>query len=130
MKEGASIIAKGKFDINLEDRGTDEIGTLVSAFNSMAKELKTAKDDVEDKRRYIEVILDNVATGIMSTDTKGNILLLNRAARTILKTDQKVGVGTPSRRSSETNSKGLRSPFLKKSGERERGASPRRSGSP
>ncbi|HEY3277816.1 MAG TPA: ATP-binding protein [Syntrophorhabdaceae bacterium] len=94
VKEGASIIAKGKFDINLEDRGKDEISTLVTAFNSMAKELKITKEEIEEKRRYIEVILDNVATGIVSTDVKGGILLLNRAARMILGIEGEVAPGT------------------------------------
>ena len=95
IKEGASIIAKGKFDINLEERGKDEIGTLVKAFNSMARELQIMKDEIEEKRRYIEVILDNVATGIISTDTRGNILFLNRAARAILGIERDQWVGTP-----------------------------------
>ncbi|HOE15941.1 MAG TPA: ATP-binding protein [Syntrophorhabdaceae bacterium] len=95
IKEGASIIAKGKFDINLEDRGKDEIGTLVKAFNSMARELQITKDEIEEKRRYIEVILDNVATGIISTDTRGNILFLNRAAKAILGIEREQFVGTP-----------------------------------
>lgn len=84
IKEGADIVAKGKFDINLEVGGKDEIGILVGAFNSMAKELQIAKDEIEERRRYMEVILDNVATGIISTDKKGYILLLNRAAKSIL----------------------------------------------
>ena len=84
VKEGASIIAKGSFDINLEDKGQDEIGTLVMAFNTMAKELKIAKDEVEERRRYMEIILDNVATGIISTDKIGAIQFLNKAARNIL----------------------------------------------
>ncbi|MCS7281528.1 MAG: ATP-binding protein [Desulfobacterota bacterium] len=84
VKEGASIIAKGKFDINLEDKTKDEIGTLVSAFNAMARQLKIVTDELEEKRRYMEVILDNVATGIISTDRNGNVLLLNRAAKSIL----------------------------------------------
>ena len=97
VKEGASIIAKGSFDINLEDRGKDEISTLVTAFNTMARELKITKDEIEEKRRYIEVILDNVATGIISTDKKGGILLLNTAARNILGIEGEVAVGTPIR---------------------------------
>jgi len=84
IKEGADIVAKGKFDISLEVGGKDEIGTLVGAFNSMAKELQIAKDEIEERRRYMEVILDNVATGIISTDKRGYILLLNRAAKNIL----------------------------------------------
>ncbi|MCX7857951.1 MAG: ATP-binding protein [Deltaproteobacteria bacterium] len=85
VREGASIIAKGKFDISLEDKAKDEIGTLVSAFNAMAKQLKIAKDEIEEKRRYMEIILDNVATGILTTDRTGNILLINRAAKSILR---------------------------------------------
>jgi two-component system, NtrC family, nitrogen regulation sensor histidine kinase NtrY len=84
IKEGADIVAKGKFDINLEVGGKDEIGTLVTAFNSMARELHIAKDEIEERRRYMEVILDNVATGIISTNQKGYMLLLNRAAKSIL----------------------------------------------
>jgi two-component system nitrogen regulation sensor histidine kinase NtrY len=84
IKEGADIVAKGKFDISLEVGGKDEIGTLVGAFNSMARELQIAKDEIEERRRYMEVILDNVATGIISTDKKGYMLLLNRAAKSIL----------------------------------------------
>lgn len=95
VKEGALIIAKGKFDITLEEKGKDEIGTLVSAFNSMARELKIAKEELEEKRRYIEVILDNVATGIISTDNKGNIVLLNRAARDILNIEGHEWMETP-----------------------------------
>jgi two-component system nitrogen regulation sensor histidine kinase NtrY len=94
MKEGAAIVAQGRFDINLEERGKDEIGTLVSAFNRMARELKIAQDEIEEKRKYMEVILDNVATGIISTDVKGNVLLLNRAAKDILRitTDDWAGI--------------------------------------
>ncbi len=90
VREGAAIIARGRFDINLEEGVKDEIGTLVSGFNRMARELKVAKDEIEERRRYMEVIVDNVATGIITTDVKGNILLLNRAAKDILqvKTDE------------------------------------------
>jgi two-component system, NtrC family, nitrogen regulation sensor histidine kinase NtrY len=97
MKEGAAIIAKGKFDFNLEDRGKDEIGTLVGAFNSMARELKIAKDEVEAKKKYMEVILDNVATGIISTDKTGGIQLINNAAQDILGIEKETFIGAPFR---------------------------------
>ncbi len=84
MKEGAAIIAKGKFDINLEERGKDEISNLVRAFNSMARELQIAKDEIENKSRSLEFVLNNVAAGIISTDKKGIIRLANNAARHIL----------------------------------------------
>jgi two-component system nitrogen regulation sensor histidine kinase NtrY len=94
VREGAAIIARGRFDINLEEGVKDEIGTLVSAFNRMARELKVAKDEVEERRRYMEVIVDNVATGIITTDVRGNILLLNRAAKDILQVKTDAWKGT------------------------------------
>jgi two-component system nitrogen regulation sensor histidine kinase NtrY len=97
VREGAAIIAGGRFDINLEERGKDEIGTLVTAFNGMARELKIAKDEIEERRRYMEVIVDNVATGIITTDVRGNVLLLNRAAKDILKVQTDDYVGRPLR---------------------------------
>jgi two-component system nitrogen regulation sensor histidine kinase NtrY len=97
MKEGAAIIARGKFDINLEDRGKDEIGTLVGAFNSMARELNIAKDEIEAKKKYMEVILDNVATGIISTDKTGGIQLINSAARKIIGVEKETLTGVPLR---------------------------------
>jgi two-component system, NtrC family, nitrogen regulation sensor histidine kinase NtrY len=113
VKEGAAIIAQGRFDINLEDRGSDEIGTLVSAFNSMARELKIAKDEIEEKGRYMEVILDNVATGIISTDPRGNVLLLNRAAKEILRIKIDEWVGVPLRALIGPDFRNVVRPFLK-----------------
>lgn len=95
VKEGASIIASGKFDIKLEDSGKDEISTLVSAFNSMARELKIAKEEIEAKRKYMEVIFDNVVTGIISTDKMGFILFLNKAAQNILGVRKESWEGAP-----------------------------------
>ncbi|NLW35966.1 MAG: PAS domain S-box protein [Syntrophorhabdus aromaticivorans] len=97
LKEGTAFIAKGTFDISLEDTGRDEIGTLVSAFNSMAKELKATKGEIEEKRRYLEVILDNVATGIISTNKTGIIIFLNRAAQNILGMERETWAGVPLR---------------------------------
>jgi two-component system, NtrC family, nitrogen regulation sensor histidine kinase NtrY len=113
VKEGAAIIAAGRFDINLEDRGKDEIGTLVGAFNRMARELKTAKDEIEEKRRYMEVILDNVTTGIISTDVRGNVLLLNRAAKDILKIETDDWAGAALRSVLGEDFKKIIRPFLK-----------------
>ena len=113
IKEGAAIIAKGKFDINLEERGKDEIGTLVTGFNSMARELQIAKDEIEERRRYMEVILDNVATGIISTDKTGHILLLNSAAKHILDIEKEKWYGTSLREVFGSDFKMLTKSFLR-----------------
>ncbi len=93
VKEGAAIIAKGNFDVNLEDRGKDEISTLVQAFNSMARELQFTKNEMEERRRYMEIILSNVATGIISSDKRGTILLMNKAAQNLLQVREEDWIG-------------------------------------
>ncbi|HAR95136.1 MAG TPA: hypothetical protein DCR97_04125 [Deltaproteobacteria bacterium] len=112
VREGASIIARGQFDVNLEGMGKDEIGTLVSAFNTMARELKITKEEIEERRRYMEVILENVGTGIISTDEKGDILLLNRAAKKILAISDDDWVGKPLRAIVGEDFKSIIRPFL------------------
>ncbi|MCK9228437.1 MAG: ATP-binding protein [Syntrophorhabdaceae bacterium] len=113
MKEGAEIIAKGKFDINLEERGKDEISTLVRAFNSMARELKVAKEEIESKGRSLEFVLNNVAAGIISTDKKGIIRLANNAARHILGIERENIEGMSLREIFGNDFKGLTKSFLR-----------------
>ncbi|MHB8109601.1 MAG: sensor histidine kinase [Syntrophorhabdaceae bacterium] len=115
MKEGAAIIAKGKFDIILEEGGKDEIGTLVKAFNSMAKELKIAKDEIDSKSRSLEFVLNNVAAGIISTDKTGTILIANEAARHILGVEQENLEGMSLREIFGNDFKSLTKTFLKES---------------
>lgn len=122
VREGASIIAKGSFDVNLEDKGQDEIGTLVMAFNTMARELKIAKDEIEERRRYMEIILDNVATGIISTDKVGAIQFLNKAAQNILGIEKESWTGKSLRDIFGDNFKKHMKFFLKEARETEHGS--------
>ena len=62
----------------------DEFGSLVEAFNSMAGELgrnrrrleRSAVElerkhvEVKDRRRYIETVLERIATGVVSIDAQ------------------------------------------------------------
>lgn len=122
VREGASIIAKGSFDVNLEDKGQDEIGTLVMAFNTMARELKIAKDEIEERRRYMEIILDNVATGIISTDKVGAIQFLNKAAQNILGIEKESWTGKSLREIFGDNFKKHMKFFLKEARETDHGS--------
>ena len=61
----------------------------------------------------MEVILDNVATGIISTDVKGRMLLLNRAAKDILKVKTDDWMGKPLWRCAGEDFRSIIRPFLK-----------------
>ena len=100
LATAAREIEAGHLDYRV-DRGTvsdDEFGSLVEAFNSMASEVGKSRRrlerstvdlerkhvEVEGRRRYIETILERIATGVVSIDATGHIRTLNSAAMRLL----------------------------------------------
>src|SRR5688572_1881368 len=100
LATAAREIEAGHLDYRV-DRGTvsdDEFGSLVEAFNSMASEVGKSRRrlerstvdlerkhvEVEGRRRYIETILERIATGVVSIDASGKITTLNSAAMRLL----------------------------------------------
>jgi two-component system nitrogen regulation sensor histidine kinase NtrY len=110
LAEGARAIGAGRLDVRLEAETGDELGSLVEAFNMMAAELQTnrAKLDqsrldlerknleVDGRRRYIETVLERVATGVISLDASGRISTMNGAAQRLLGVDG-TSLGQPAR---------------------------------
>jgi two-component system nitrogen regulation sensor histidine kinase NtrY len=98
LAEGARAIGAGHLDVRLEPETGDELGSLVEAFNMMAAELQTNRGkleqsrqdlerkntEVEGRRRYIETILERVATGVIALDGSGRISTVNGAAERLL----------------------------------------------
>src|SRR5207247_4439006 len=62
----------------------DEVRQLVDAFNSMAAALADQREDLRRRKDYIEAILLNVTTGVISTDEDGTVRTANPAASLLL----------------------------------------------
>lgn len=91
-------VAAGDLDIQLETRSTDEIGTLVNAFNKMTADLRQGRIEVDtanqelqnsnlelDRRRnYMEIVLANVTAGVISIDRNGRLTTVNKSAENLL----------------------------------------------
>jgi len=102
-----SRVASGDLDIELDTRSTDEIGTLVTAFNKMTTDLRQGRLEVEtanqelrfsnlelDRRRnYMEIVLANVTAGVISVDRFGRLTTINKSAENLLhfKADKVIG---------------------------------------
>ena len=98
LVEGTQKIVKGNLDFAIPKTSGDEIGTLVDSFNRMTQDLKSSKSQVEkahgelsksnleldQRRRYMEVVLRDVGTGVISLDSTGKIRTINRSAEKIL----------------------------------------------
>ena len=77
-------VAQGHWAHRIEGEGEDEIGTLVSAFNRMTVELQQSHQELETRRRYMEILLGNINAGVVSFDRDGRLSTVNRAAEHLL----------------------------------------------
>jgi len=91
LAEATGEIASGNLDVDIALKRDDEIGLLINSFNHMVKELKEGKISLQeayvesDRRRlFMENILENIQSGVISLDADGTILAMNTAACAIL----------------------------------------------
>ena len=61
---------------------------LNQSLSLLIKEFKEDRIDKEIQAQYLQTIVDNVATGIISIDNHGKVRLMNNAARDLLGIDQ------------------------------------------
>ena len=107
LAAGAREIGAGHLDHRIEPETRDEFGSMVEAFNNMAGELAASQRKLErsrvdlerknlqldERRRYIETVLERIATGVVSIGADGRIETINGAAVRLLDVDRAV-VGT------------------------------------
>ncbi len=84
LRKGTRRIMEGDLGFRLEAEAPDEIGELVDSFNSMTTALGEARDELLERQRYLATVLDNIATGVISSDSDGRIVTLNPAGENIL----------------------------------------------
>jgi two-component system, NtrC family, nitrogen regulation sensor histidine kinase NtrY len=83
LAEATREISAGNLDHRVTVKADDELGLLITLFNDMADRLHTTTRELENRRHYMEVILESIPTGVISIDGEGQIHTLNRAARTM-----------------------------------------------
>lgn len=91
LAEGTAEVARGNLDVVVEKTSNDEIGLLVDSFNDMTHDLSEARSqiersqsDLDERRRYMEIVLRNVGAGVISVDAEGCISTINPSAQRIL----------------------------------------------
>jgi two-component system, NtrC family, nitrogen regulation sensor histidine kinase NtrY len=104
LAAGAREIGAGHLDHRIEPETRDEFGSLVEAFNAMAGELAASQHKLEhsrldlerknqqldERRQYIETVLERIATGVVSLGAAGQIETINGAALRLLEVDRSV----------------------------------------
>lgn len=109
LAEATDRVAQGDFGQPVEVVAEDELAVLVKSFNQMAamlaenrERLERAAEDLsrinltlDNRRRYIETVLESLSTGVISTDEDARIATINRSALWILGLADKPEIGTP-----------------------------------
>jgi len=98
LTEGALKVSGGDYDFTIQQEGRDEIGFLVESFNKMTQDLQHSQAQlaaayrelsdshtlISDQKRDMEILLTNVAAGVIAIDQQGRITTLNDSAAQLL----------------------------------------------
>ncbi len=94
LAEGTRAVAEGDYEKRLPVKSKDELGFLVESFNAMTAKIARARDEaqnsrleVERQRAYLETVLGNLSSGVMSFDGHMRLQTANHAADAILHAD-------------------------------------------
>jgi len=92
-------VAAGDLNVQLDATSDDEIGALVKSFNKMTgdlrghqqalretnRELSSSNFKLDQRRRYMEIVLSNVNAGVISISKAGAITTINKSATGLLR---------------------------------------------
>ncbi|MCX5873327.1 MAG: ATP-binding protein [Deltaproteobacteria bacterium] len=99
---GTQQIATGNLDVFVEPVGDDELSALVRSFNKMASDLRHGRDellkvnvDLENRRKYIQTVLKNVAAGVIALDADQKVTAFNASSIRLLKINWDLRLGMP-----------------------------------
>lgn len=84
MRRQALAMAKGNFSRKVKVYGYDEIGQLAITFNNLTKKLQEAQATTEGERRKLSSVLSYMTDGVIATDRRGRVILINEPAAEML----------------------------------------------
>src|SRR5699024_5665196 len=84
MRRQAQRMARGDFSQKVNVYGSDEISQLAVTYNHLNDLLKHSMATIEKERSKFSSVLANMSEGVIATDNKGQITLINVAAGKLL----------------------------------------------
>ena len=87
MSAIAKRLAKGDFSRKVIVRSNDETGDLAKALNDMADEINAKVKNISSEKARLEAILLSMFEGVMLTNERGEIILMNPSIRKLFLID-------------------------------------------
>ncbi|EAC5103965.1 cell wall metabolism sensor histidine kinase WalK [Listeria monocytogenes] len=85
MKRQAYEMARGNYSRKVKVYGVDEIGELADSFNTLTKRVQEAQAMTEGERRKLSSVLAYMTDGVIATDRRGKVILINTPAEKMLR---------------------------------------------
>ena len=95
MRRQAQAMAKGNFSRKVRVYGNDEMGQLAIAFNHLTNQLQESQSTTESERRKLASVLENMTDGVIATDRKGRVSLINDSALVMLRMTRDLVLNRP-----------------------------------
>jgi len=95
MKKQALAMSRGNFSRKVKVYGDDEIGKLAVTFNTLTKKLQDSQSSTEGERRKLSSVLSFMTDGVISTDRRGRVNLINDPAARLLDVSRETVLGQP-----------------------------------
>lgn len=95
MRKQAQAMARGNFSRKVKVYGYDEIGQLAITFNNLTKKLQEAQATTEGEKRKLSSVISYMTDGVISTDRKGRIILINDPAAQMLGVSRETVLSQP-----------------------------------
>lgn len=93
MREQALRIARGDYSHKLEVKGKDELGQLAETFNQLAIQIEETQDAMESERNRLDSVLTHMTDGVIATDRRGKVIMINEMALSLLDVKQEKAIG-------------------------------------
>ena len=95
MRKQALAMSRGNFSRKVKVYGYDEIGQLAITFNNLTKKLQDAQATTEAEKRKLSSVLTNMTDGVLTTDRRGRVILINDTALSMLKVSRETSLSKP-----------------------------------
>lgn len=87
MRKQTLRIARGDFSGQIRVMGNDELGQLAGAVNNLSVRVEEAQESSDSERLRLDSVLSHMSDGVLATDRRGNVTIVNNMALQLLGVD-------------------------------------------
>jgi len=93
MKQQTQRIARGDYAGQVRVYSDDELGQLAGAINNLSIRVEEAQESTEAERRRLDSVLAHMSDGVIATDRRGNITIINETASDFMDVSAEKAIG-------------------------------------